>query len=95
MGTLEEDGDAKIQYIREITKGESVEIDTRTTLKDGSEYRVDYLLYMSPAGWRAYDVVVERISLVENYRAQFDRFLRRKSFDELLQYLRDKKAKFD
>jgi ABC-type transporter MlaC component len=56
---------------------------------------VDYLLYLIPAGWRAYDVVVERISLVDNYCAQFERFLRRKSLDELLQYHRDKKAKFD
>ena len=49
----------------------------------------------SPLGWRAYDVVVENISLVNNYRSQFDRFLNKKSFDELLQELRDKKNKFN
>jgi phospholipid transport system substrate-binding protein len=95
METLEENGDAKIRYVREVNQSESVQIDTMTRLKDGSEYEVNYVLYISSAGWRVYDVVVERVSLVDNYRAQFDRFLRRKSFDELLQSLRDKKAKFD
>jgi phospholipid transport system substrate-binding protein len=40
----------------------------------------------------AFDVVVEGVSIVNNYRAQFDRFLSKKSFDELLQTLREKKS---
>ena len=94
MEKLEENGDARIQYIREIANDENVEIDTKTRLKDGNEYSVNYKLYSSPVGWRAYDVVIEGISLVNNYRAQFDRFLSKKSFDELLQELRDKKNEF-
>ena len=95
MGTLEENGDAKIQYLREIVVDDSVEINTKTSLKNGREYRVDYRLFLSPAGWRAYDVIVEGISLVGNYRSQFDRVLRKKSFDELLQDLREKKDKLN
>jgi phospholipid transport system substrate-binding protein len=64
-------------------------------LKDGREYKVDYRLSLGPAGWRAYDVIVEGISLVGNYRAQFDRVLKKKSFDELLQDLRAKKGKLN
>src|SRR5438094_10148028 len=93
MGTLEENGDAKIQYLREIVVDDSVEINTKTSLKNGREYWVDYRLFLSPTGWRAYDVIVEGISLVGNYRSQFDRGLRQKSFDELLQDLREKKDK--
>ena len=95
MGTLEKNGDAKIQYVREILDGENVQITTKTRLKDGSEYNVDYKLYLSPAGWRVYDVIVEGISLVNNYRSQFDRILNKKSFDALLQGLRDKKETFN
>lgn len=95
MGTLEENGDAKIQYLEEIVGDDSVEINTKTTLKDGKEYRVDYRLFPTPEGWRAYDVIVEGISLVGNYRSQFDRVLRKKSFDELLQDLREKKGKLN
>lgn len=69
-------------------------METKTQLKDGSEYSVTYKLKFSPTGWRAYDVVVEGVSLVNNYRSQFDRFLSKKSFDELLQVLREKKSKF-
>ena len=95
MGELEENGDAKIQYVRETNVGDKiVEIDTKTRLRDGSEYSVDYKLLLSPAGWRVYDVIVGGISLVENYRAQFERVLRKKSFDELLQDLRNKKQQF-
>ena len=61
---------------------------------NSKEYGVNYKLYQSPAGWRAYDVVVEGISIVNNYRAQFDRILSKKSFDGLLQDLRDQKANF-
>jgi len=94
MGILEENGEAKIQYDKEIIDGRFGEIDTRAKLKNSKEYGVKYKLYQSPAGWRAYDVVVEGISLVNNYRAQFDRILSKKSFDGLLQDLRDKKAGF-
>ena len=92
IGKLEENGDAKIQYLKEIVDGQDIEVDTKTRLKDGSEYSVNYKLTFTPAGWRAYDVVVEEVSLVNNYRAQFDRFLSKKSFDELLQALREKKT---
>ena len=56
---------------------------------------MDYKLYLSPVGWRAYDVIVEGISLVNNYRSQFDRVLNKKSFDALLQDLREKKERFN
>ncbi len=95
MGTLEKNGDAKIQYVREMPDGENIQINTKTKLKDGSEYSVDYKLYLSPAGWRVYDVIAEGISLVNNYRSQFDRVLNKKSFDALLQDLRDKKETFN
>jgi phospholipid transport system substrate-binding protein len=95
MGTLEKNGDAKIQYVKETLDGENRQISTKTKLKDGSEYSVDYKLYLSPAGWRVYDVIVEGISLVNNYRSQFDRVLNKKSFDALLQDLREKRAMFN
>lgn len=95
MGTLEENGDAKIQYVRESLDGDHSEIETRTTLKTGAQYSVGYKLYRTPAGWRVYDVSVEGISLINNYRSQFDRVLSRKSFDDLLQDLREKKETFD
>ena len=95
MGILEVNGDAKIQYVKEVSDGDYVQINTKTRLKDGSEYRVDYKLLSNQAGWRVYDVVVEGISLINNYRSQFDRKLNKTSFDQLLNDLREKKEKFN
>jgi phospholipid transport system substrate-binding protein len=95
MGILEANGDAKIQYVREIKNDDYVQINTKTRVKDGSEYRVDYRMHTNSAGWRVYDVSVEGISLVNNYRSQFDRILNRNTFDDLLRELREKRDKFN
>lgn len=95
MGKLEEYADAKIDFVKEVVDGGLMEVSTNTALKDGNEYSVIYKLNSGPAGWRVYDVIIDGVSIVNNYRAQFDRFLSRKSFDELLQTLRDKKSGFD
>jgi phospholipid transport system substrate-binding protein len=95
MGTLEENGDAIIEYTKEIVNGDYSEIETKTTLRSGERYSVGYKLYLSQAEWRVYDISVESISLVNNYRSQFDRILSRESFDALLQELREKKEAFN
>ena len=91
MSQLEENGNAQIEYVKELGDGDMAEVETKTKLKDRTEYSVNYKLHFGPSGWRVYDVVVEGVSIVNNYRAQFDRFLSKKSFDELLQTLREKK----
>ena len=40
--------------------------------------------------WKIYDMIVENISLVENYRSQFNRILASATFDELLKKLQEK-----
>ena len=60
----------------------------------GEEIAVVYKLLQAHGQWKVYDAIVENISIVNNYRAQFDRILSKKSFDGLLQDLRDKKAGF-
>jgi phospholipid transport system substrate-binding protein len=92
LSKLEEHGDAKIEYTKEAVNGDFAEIQTKTRVKDGTEYSIIYKLQLGPSGWRVYDVIGEGVSVVNNYRAQFDRFLSKKSFDELLQALREKKS---
>jgi phospholipid transport system substrate-binding protein len=92
MSRLEENGNAKIEYVKERVDGDMAQVETKTKLKDGTEYNVNYKLNSGPTGWRVYDVIVEGVSIVNNYPAQFDRFLSKKSFDELLQTLREKKS---
>ena len=51
---------------------------------------VDYRMLRRGDRWVAYDVVIEGISLVANYRTQFNAIIRRSSFHELVRKLRDK-----
>lgn len=55
-----------------------------------SNISVDYRLALENGQWKVYDVVIEGISLVNNYRSQFSSILSRDSFDKLLQLLREK-----
>jgi phospholipid transport system substrate-binding protein len=54
---------------------------------------VDYMLWQSPKGWRIYDVKVEGVSLVKNYRAQFADILLKKSPKDLIQQIKEKITK--
>jgi ABC-type transporter MlaC component len=54
------------------------------------KFAVDYVLRRTPNGWRATDILVERVSLAQNFRAQFDSALAKDSFQGLLERLRKK-----
>jgi phospholipid transport system substrate-binding protein len=53
-------------------------------------FAVDYTLRRGPSGWRATDIVVEGVSLAQNFRAQFDAAVARDSFHGLIERLRAK-----
>ncbi len=53
---------------------------------------IDYYLRLKDGNWKVYDVMVEGVGLVTNYRSQFDEILSRSSFDDLLRQLRAKVA---
>jgi len=53
-------------------------------------FAVSYSFRRTPAGWRAVDILVEQVSLAQNFRAQFDSALKNDSFEALLERLRKK-----
>ena len=66
----------------------------RTTLvvrRTKERLPVDYHLIEKAQRWSVSDVVVDGISLGQNYRAQFDRIIRSSSYDELLRRMKSKK----
>ena len=65
-------------------------MDTKLVTKRGEEIALDYKLHKVDGDWKVYDIVIENISLVNNYRAQFARFLAKSSFAELLDRIREK-----
>ncbi len=59
-------------------------------LTSRDRFSVDYLMQASDGRWWASDIVIEGVSLTDNYRAQFESLLRGQSFEELLERMRRK-----
>jgi len=83
----------KILYGRENQDRDHAEVDTRVVTNKGEEFSMNYKLYSAGRDWKVYDVVIENISLVNNYRSQFNRILANSSFAEFLRKLQ--KTNFD
>lgn len=66
------------------------------TLVKGSDrppVPIDFRLTRTPAGWKVYDVVVENLSLVTNYRSSFQSEISRSGIDGLIKAIEDKNQK--
>jgi phospholipid transport system substrate-binding protein len=80
----------KIVYGRENVSQEQADVDTKIVTKKGEEISVNYKLRSADGDWKVYDVVIENISIVNNFRSQFNRILANASFAELLKKLQSK-----
>ena len=76
-------------YLSERIEGTYAEV--RTELRSGKvEIPMDYRLHVNDGTWQAYDLILDGISLVKNYRSQFDKIIRFDSYEELVRRLRDR-----
>lgn len=88
------------QYNSEMTfQGDTVDGDhavARTTvlLKKGGAMSLDYLMHRPRDRWQVYDLNIDGISLVANYRAQFNKIIRTSSYEALVTTLRSRRAEF-
>jgi len=80
----------KVLYLKNREDGNYAEVETKIVDKTGQEYSLDYRLHKVNGDWKVYDVIVEDVSLVGNYRSQFSRVLAKSSFDELLKTMKEK-----
>jgi phospholipid transport system substrate-binding protein len=60
--------------------------------RKGTEVPVDARMLKRGDKWYIYDVILEGVSLINNYRTQFDRIIRTSSYAELVKRLKDRKA---
>ena len=79
-----------VRDLREKVDGNYAEVKTKVVDKKGLEFSVDYRLHNVNGDWKVYDVVVENVSLVNNYRNQFNRILTRYSYAELIRRMKAK-----
>ncbi len=81
-----------VEYLNERMEKEYAEVRTKV-LSGKTEIPLDYRLINKAENWRVYDVVVDNISLVNNYRGQFTKILRASSYSDLVDQLRKKSEK--
>lgn len=81
-----------VQFLNERNEKEYAEVRTKV-LTGKTEIPLDYRLLNKGSGWRVYDVVVDGVSLVNNYRGQFSKILRNGSYADLVDQLRKKSEK--
>ena len=80
----------KVLYTRETQDRNFAEVDTKVITGTGETITVGYLLEKSSTDWKVYDVIIDGVSIVNNYRAQFDNVISQSSFQELVARLKEK-----
>jgi phospholipid transport system substrate-binding protein len=81
----------QVQYLGERREGQYAEVRTKL-VSNKTEIPMDYRLVNKSGRWYAYDIVVDGISLVKNYRSQFEKIIRSSSYQELTARLRNRTA---
>ena len=87
---IESYSDEKIIYLNERIDGGFADVWSKVQTSRGEEYSIAYKAHLVSNEWKIYDVVAENISLVNNYRSQFNRVISGSSYEELLRRLKDK-----
>ena len=88
---LESYNGQKIVFTREHVDADISEIGSKIVAGKGEVFSVDYRLHRADGRWKIYDVVIENVSLVNNYRTQFHRVLAHSSFEDLLDRMRKRR----
>ncbi len=88
IGRIEQYQGEKIEYVGESGDAEQKTVGTRIVTKQGTAVPVEYRMERQDGRWLVYDVLIEGVSLVSNYRTQFDRIILTSRYDTLVSKLR-------
>ena len=81
----------KVRYGKETPlSGKTVEVETTIVTTQGADIPINYRVVQKDGDWKVYDVVIEGVSLIDNYRSQFNRIIKRESYDALVKKMRRK-----
>jgi phospholipid transport system substrate-binding protein len=78
-----------IDYTGEILDGDYAEVRT-VVVRPNDRLPLNYRLIHEAGSWKVYDVVIEGVSLISNYRSQFSRVIHESSYAELVRRLKTK-----
>jgi phospholipid transport system substrate-binding protein len=90
VGKIEAYSGEKIEYLGDSIDGDTATVRTKLVTRANTEIPIEYRLLKEGDRWRVYDVVIENVSLVGNYRSQFNRIIQQSGYPALVQKLRTK-----
>jgi len=85
-------GGEKIVYSGERMDGDLAIVSTKILTKNGTEVPIDYRLFKRGDSWKVYDVNIEGISLVSNYRTQFNKIIQSNGYNTLVDRMKAKQT---
>jgi len=94
IARMDEYGGERIKYLSESVDGRLASVRARIVTRTGTEVAVESRMNLKGDRWLIYDVLIENVSLVANYRSQFDRIVRSSSYEELVRRLKTKRDEF-
>ncbi len=92
VATIDGYADEEISYRKEIIKGFKAEVKTLVISRIRGEIPLSYKLHVEEGKWLIYDVIIENVSLVRNYRSQFGPIMKKKGFIGLIAQMEKKVA---
>ena len=90
--TMEASAGQRVAYVGEAEHDGITAVLTRVEARQRSPIPVEYRMHQRGSRWLVYDVIVEGVSLVANYRAQFNTIVRTSSYAELIRRMRERVA---
>jgi len=94
IGRIESYTDEKIDFLKERVQGNRAAVDTVIVTKS-AEIPISYRMVQQGSEWMVYDVVIESVSFVNNYRNSYGEILKKEGFDGLLTRMTEKLAQLE
>jgi len=85
----------KVNYVGEKIDGDYAEVESRILTSKNTEIPVNYKMTRKQGKWWVYDIVIEGVSFVNNYRTQFNSILASSSYPGLVKQLKAKTEKVE
>ena len=84
----------RIQFVGDSADGDQAVVRTKIVTKQSTEIPVDYRMLKKGDRWLVYDVIIEGVSLIANYRTQFNKIIQTSSYQELVKKMKTKQEEF-
>ena len=94
VGRIEEYSGEQILYTGDNVDADTATVKTKFTTKKGTEVPVDYRMQRKGDRWLVYDVSIEGLSLVGNYRGQFNKIIETSSYQDLVKKMKARNEEF-